>query len=156
MDLNTNDTFMAWTLLIRDKEHFIRKLAEKVEDHSLLNCTPSPRIISDHVGASRNGTETGKAAGICDIPAELLKSGGEPLEWGLLSLDCHLAQGFAHILLDWIHDYLLRHQRPEQSGLIPGKYTRDLIPALQVIVECHCEFGHWLLAAYINLKKALD
>ena len=143
----------ARTLLRRDKEQFIRNLAEEVEGHFLvndlrpayqalrkLNSKPSSqmtavrsadgRIISDHVGVRERWAEyfeqlyqvdpptvsldasdvsvpvpdppiseepptltevrmaisklkSGKAAGICDIPAELLKAGGEPMARGL-------------------------------------------------------------------------
>ncbi|XP_069970268.1 uncharacterized protein [Penaeus vannamei] len=45
---------------------------------------------------------------------------------------------------------------PEQSGFTPVKSTVDRISALRVTVERRREFGRGLLAAYIDLKKALD
>ncbi|XP_069997650.1 uncharacterized protein [Penaeus vannamei] len=57
----------------------------------------------------------------------------------------------AHILLRGIRDHLLRQQKPAS-----GESTIERILALRVIVECQCEFGRGLLAAYIDLKKAFD
>ncbi|XP_037780276.1 uncharacterized protein LOC119576702 [Penaeus monodon] len=61
----------------------------------------------------------------------------------------------AHILR-CIRDYLLRHQRPEQSRFTPGWSAIYLITVLRVFVEHPCESGHGLFAAYIDLKKAFD
>lgn len=63
---------------------------------------------------------------------------------------------FTHILLKWIHNQLLRYQRPEQFGFTPGNSTIDRIPVLRVIVKCRRGFGRGLLSAYIDLKKAFD
>ncbi|XP_069981044.1 uncharacterized protein [Penaeus vannamei] len=65
-------------------------------------------------------------------------------------------KGYAHILLIWTCNHLLRHQRPEQSGFTPGKSTIDCILALQVTVERRREFSCGLPTAYIDLKKAFD
>ncbi|XP_069976414.1 uncharacterized protein [Penaeus vannamei] len=94
----------------------------------------------------------GKAAGICDIPAELLKAGA------LYDLRClaHLFCFYPLTILERIRNHLPRHQRPEQSGFTPGKSTIDSILTLRVIVERHHEFGCGLLAANIDLKKAFD
>ncbi|XP_047492008.1 uncharacterized protein LOC125041210 [Penaeus chinensis] len=48
------------------------------------------------------------------------------------------------------------HQRPEQSGFTPGKFTINCILTLRVIVERRREFGRGLFLAYIDLKKAFD
>lgn len=112
----------------------------------------------------------GKAVGIIDIPAELLRVGGEAMAQGLNSVlaaiwqpgsdspdlmrgmafplwkgnedrwDCSSYLGImllsipgkvsAHILLKWMCDQLLRHQRLEQSGFTSGKSTIDQILAL--------------------------
>nr|XP_027228015.1 uncharacterized protein LOC113819969 [Penaeus vannamei] len=90
-----------------------------------------------------------KAAGVCDIPAELPKAGGEPIARGFIPRKI-----FAQIVLKRIRNHLLRLKRPEQFGFTPGKSTIDHILTLRVIVE-HCHhFSHGLLTAYINLKKA--
>ncbi|XP_069992460.1 uncharacterized protein [Penaeus vannamei] len=87
----------------------------------------------------------GKAAGICDIPAELLKAGSEPMAQGLRAVLAAIRQSgsihpdlipdnvFTHILLKRIRNHLLRHRRPEQSGIIPGKSTIDHILVLRII-----------------------
>ena len=62
----------------------------------------------------------------------------------------------AHLLLTRIRTHLLKHQRPEQSGFTPGKATTDRILALRVLVERRREFRQGMLAAYVDLKKALD
>ncbi|XP_069998501.1 uncharacterized protein [Penaeus vannamei] len=99
--------------------------------------------------------KSGKAAGICGIPAELLKAGGEPMVHGLHAILAAI-QPSGTIPPDLLRDHLLRHQRPEQSGFTPGKSTIDCILTLRVIVERRREFGRGLLAAYIDLKKAFD
>ncbi|XP_069993161.1 uncharacterized protein [Penaeus vannamei] len=58
-----------------------------------------------------------------------------------------------NILLRYIKDHLLRHQKPDQSGFSPGKFRIDRILALRVIVECRHEFGS---AAYIDPKKVFN
>ncbi|XP_069978598.1 uncharacterized protein [Penaeus vannamei] len=120
---------------------------------------PDPPISENlpsltEVGGVISKLKSGKAAGICRIPAELLKGA-----WIACCRGCHLAvrepgKFLAHILLRRIRDHLLRLQRPEQSGFIPGKSTIDLV--LQVIVERSRVFGSGLLAAYIDLKKVFD
>ncbi|XP_069995851.1 uncharacterized protein [Penaeus vannamei] len=121
---------------------------------------PDPPISEDapsltKVRGAISKLKSGKAAGICSIPAELLKAGVEPIAWGL------------HVVLvaiwwsgtippDLLRDHLLRHQRLEQSGFTPGKSTINRILALRIIIEHRREFGHGLLAAYIDLKKASD
>ncbi|XP_069972308.1 uncharacterized protein [Penaeus vannamei] len=138
---------------------------------------PDPPISEDallltEVRGVISKLNSGKAAGICDIPAVNLwclgcmLSRGHPSlegEGGLMGLH---HQGItklsipgkvlAHILLRRIRDHLLWHQRPEQSGFTPGKSTIDCILALRVTVERHHEFGRELLTAYIELKKASD
>ena len=52
-----------------------------------------------------------------------------------ITLLCVLGKVPAHLLLMRIHPYLLKHQRPEQSGFTPGKSTTDRILALRVLVE---------------------
>ena len=63
---------------------------------------------------------------------------------------------FVHLLLMQVHSHLLKYQRPEQSGFIPGNSTTDRILALRVLVERRCEFRQGMLTAYVNLKKAFD
>ena len=62
----------------------------------------------------------------------------------------------AHLLLMRICTHLLKHQRPEQSGFMPGKSTTDHILALSVLVERRREFQQGMLAVYVDLKKAFD
>ncbi|XP_069970849.1 uncharacterized protein [Penaeus vannamei] len=139
---------------------------------------PDPPISEDpssltEVRGAISKLKSGKAASICGIPAELLKASGEPMgvviplwkgkrdRW-----DCSIHRGItlvsipskvlAHILLRCIRNYLLRHQRTEQSGFTAGMSTIDHILTLQVIVEHHREFGCRLFAAYIDLKKEFD
>ncbi|XP_037783463.1 uncharacterized protein LOC119579619 [Penaeus monodon] len=45
---------------------------------------------------------------------------------------------------------------PGKSGFTPCKSTVDHIIVLRVTVECRHKFGHELLGAYSNLKKAFD
>ncbi|XP_069999408.1 uncharacterized protein [Penaeus vannamei] len=52
-----------------------------------------------------------------------------------------LGKVLTYLLLSCIRDHLLSHQQPGQSGFTP---------------EHHCQFGHGLLAAYIDRKKAFD
>ncbi|XP_069978497.1 uncharacterized protein [Penaeus vannamei] len=101
---------------------------------------PNPTISEDPPSLTRvrrtiSKLKRSKAAGICSIPAELIP--GKVL---------------ARIILRYIRDHLLRHQRPEQSGFTPGKSTIDRILVLRVIVDLLHEFGHGLVAAYIDLK----
>jgi len=42
------------------------------------------------------------------------------------------SKGFAQIILDRVHQHLLEHQRPEQSGFTPERSTIDRILALRV------------------------
>ncbi|KAG0720330.1 putative uncharacterized transposon-derived protein F52C9.6 [Chionoecetes opilio] len=82
----------------------------------------------------------GKAAGVCNISAELLKAGGKGDRQ-----DCNNYCGITqfsvpgkvlvHLLLTRIRSHLLKHQRPQQSGYTPGKSTTDCILALRVLVE---------------------
>ncbi|KAG0716601.1 LINE-1 reverse transcriptase [Chionoecetes opilio] len=62
----------------------------------------------------------------------------------------------AHLLLTRIRSHLVKHQRPQQSGFMPGKSTTDRILALRVLVERRREFRQGMLAAYVDLKKAFD
>ncbi len=62
----------------------------------------------------------------------------------------------AHLLLIRVHDHLLRTQRPEQSGVTLKKSTIDCILALRVLAQSRLEFQQGMLAAYVDLKKALD
>ncbi|KAG0725535.1 Alpha-N-acetylglucosaminidase [Chionoecetes opilio] len=62
----------------------------------------------------------------------------------------------AHLLLMWIRNHLVKHQRPQQSGFTPGKSTTDRSLALRVLVERRHEFRQGMLAAYVDLKKAFD
>ncbi|XP_069979370.1 uncharacterized protein [Penaeus vannamei] len=118
--------------------HVIRGLAEEVEGHFLVNdLRPLPDLpVSEdppsltEVRRAISKLKSGKAAGICGIPADPLKAGGEPMTRGL--------------------------HRPEQSGFTPGKSSIDRILALRLIIERRREFGRGLLAAYIDLKKAFD
>ncbi|XP_069995842.1 uncharacterized protein [Penaeus vannamei] len=118
-DLHPSLVLRAQNLVRRDKEQFIKNIAEEVEGHFLpndlhpayqslrkLNSNPSyllsgcwswcknccnpctypsvkiPLTLTEVrvVISKLKGT---KAAGICNIPAELLKAGVEPMAWGL-------------------------------------------------------------------------
>ncbi|XP_069989723.1 uncharacterized protein [Penaeus vannamei] len=124
----------ARTLLRRDKEQFIRNLAEEppavsldardveipVPDRPMSEDPPTLTEIREPISKLKGG----KAAGICNIPAELLEAGGEPMSRGL------------HTVLAVIW----------QSGSIPPDLLR----------ERRREFDRGLLAAYFDLKKAFD
>ena len=47
-------------------------------------------------------------------------------------------------------------QRPQQSGLTPGRSTLDRIIALRLLAERRHEYRHPLYAAYIDLRAAFD
>ncbi|XP_069976237.1 uncharacterized protein, partial [Penaeus vannamei] len=85
-----------------------------------------PPSLTEVMGAISK-LRSGKAAGICGIPAELLKAGGEPMARGL------------HTVLAAIR----------WSVAVPP----DL---LRVIVERRHEFRRRLLVACIELKKVFD
>ena len=57
------------------------------------------------------------------------------------------------IILDGVSQKVLIHEGHEQSGVTPKKSTVDRILALRVFVEL---LRDWLLAAYMDLRKALD
>ena len=63
---------------------------------------------------------------------------------------------FALIILKRVRHHLLEHQRPEQSGFTPKRSTIDRILALRVLTERRREFRQRLLAAYVDLCKAID
>ena len=54
-----------------------------------------------------------------------------------------------------IRSHLQKHQRPEESGFMPGKSTTGCILALRVLVERRREFQQGMLAAYVDLKRDL-
>ncbi|XP_069989747.1 uncharacterized protein [Penaeus vannamei] len=125
---------------------------------------PDPPISEDppsltEVTGAISKLKSREAAGICGIPAEPLKAGGEPMarrgkgdQW-----DCNNHRGITLLImpskvLRRIRDHLLRHQRLEQSKFTPVKSTIIRAMALQVNVERRREFGHGLFAAYIDLK----
>ena len=161
-------------------------------DPAINEAPPSLDEVREAVAKLKGG----KAAGICNISAELLKAGGDAMIRGLHAVlsavwrsgtippdwkrglvvpiwkgkgdrqDCNNYRGItllsvpgkvlAHILLTRIRCHLLKHQRSEQSGFTPGKSTTDRILALRVLMERRREFWHGFLAAYVDLKKALD
>ena len=47
---------------------------------------------------------------------------------------------FAYLLLVQIRSHLLKHQRPEQFGFMPGKSTTNWILSLSVLMERRYEF----------------
>ncbi|KAG0718734.1 putative caffeoyl-CoA O-methyltransferase 1 [Chionoecetes opilio] len=47
----------------------------------------------------------------------------------------NIGKVLAYLLLTWIRNHVLKHQRPQQSGFMPGKSTKDRILALRVLVE---------------------
>lgn len=55
-----------------------------------------------------------------------------------------------------IHSYILKLQRPEQSGFTPGKWKTKRIPALRLLVERRPEFRKGMPAAYTGLKNTFD
>ncbi|XP_069981048.1 uncharacterized protein [Penaeus vannamei] len=170
------------SLLRKDKEQFIRSLAKEVEGHFLVNdlppayqalrkpnskpsfkatavCLVSGQIISDTVAVRICWAEYFEQLYQVDPPAVNVdaRSAEITLPDPPISEDPpSLTEVLAHMLLRRIRDQLLRHQRLEQSGYTPRKSTIDCILMLRVIVERRREFGHGLLAAYIDLKKAFD
>ena len=63
---------------------------------------------------------------------------------------------FARIILDWVRHHLLEHQHPEHSGFTPKRSTIDHILALEVLIEHRRQLRQELLAAFVDLWKALD
>ena len=61
----------------------------------------------------------------------------------------------ARILLDRVGRKLLTHQRHEKSRFTPMKSTVDRILALRVLTERLRDFRIGLLAAYVDLRKAV-
>ncbi|XP_069983755.1 uncharacterized protein [Penaeus vannamei] len=173
------------SLLRRDKEQFIRSLAEEVEGHFLvndlrpayqalrkLNSKPSSQvtavllvssqIISDRIAVQECWAEYFFQLYQVDPPTVNLDAGSaeiplpdSPISEDAPSLIEYTRQGSCS-LLRRIRDHLLRHQRLEQSGYTPVKSTIVRILVLRVIVEHRCEFGCGLLAAYIVLTKTFD
>ncbi|KAG0729222.1 hypothetical protein GWK47_030777 [Chionoecetes opilio] len=194
------------TLLRRDKERYVRSLAEDVEGHlnandfrpalralkKLRSKSPSRasairtadgRLVSDMDGLSTLGscsrwtlqlssfTTTGLQAVDADPPidetapsrrsqrgcskvegwkgswclyisAELLKAGGEAMIRGL----------HAVLTAVWAISHLVKHQRPQQSGFMPGKSTTDRILALRVLVERRLIFAESLEVLVMALE----
>ncbi|XP_069972146.1 uncharacterized protein [Penaeus vannamei] len=103
--------------------------------------------------------KSGKAAGICGIPAELLKAGGEPIAralhavlaaiWRSGTIPPYLSRGVVIPLWKGKGD------RWDCSNH-PGITQHTCILALRDIVERRREFGCGLLTAYIDLKKAFN
>ncbi|XP_069987637.1 uncharacterized protein [Penaeus vannamei] len=128
-DLHLSQMRKTWSLVRRDKEQFIRSLSEEV-GHFLALFTvdldagsaetqlPDPPISEDppsltEVREAIYKLKSGKTAGICDIPAELLTAGSEPMVWGL------------HVVLAAIWwsgtippDLLREHSREFEHGLL--------------------------------------
>ena len=63
---------------------------------------------------------------------------------------------FARIILDRVHQHLLEHQHPEQSGFTPKRSTIDRILALRVLTKRRQELRQGLLAAYVDLCNAFN
>ncbi|KAG0712996.1 TBC1 domain family member 16 [Chionoecetes opilio] len=188
------------TLLGRDKERYVRSLAEDVEGHlnandlrpayralkKLRSKSPSRasairtadgRLVSDMDGQMARWAEYFGQLFTVDPPTEQLHTTGlqavdadPPIDETAPSLDevreavaklrggkaagvCNIS---AELLKAGIRSHLVKHQRPQQSGFTPGKSTTDRILALRVLVERRREFRQGMLAAYVDLKKAFD
>ena len=63
---------------------------------------------------------------------------------------------FARIILDRVSHHLLDHQCPEQSGFTPKRSTIGRILALPVLTKRRRQFRQGLLAAFVDLCKALN
>ena len=61
-----------------------------------------------------------------------------------------------HLLLMRVCSHLLKYRRLEQSGFTPDKSTTDRILALRVLAGHRRESRQGMLAAYIDLKKAVN
>lgn len=61
-----------------------------------------------------------------------------------------------HLLPKQICSHLLKLQRLEDSGFMPGKPIIDLIIAPRVLVERRHEFRQGIFAFYNDIKKAFD
>ncbi|XP_069985571.1 uncharacterized protein [Penaeus vannamei] len=128
------------SLLKRDKEQFIRNLAEEVEGHFLVNyLRPASQALR-----KLNSKPSSQVTAACsaeyfeqlyqvDPPTVNLDAGSAkiPLLDPPISED---VPSLTEVLLRRIRDHLLRHQRLEQSGFTPGKSTIDCILALRVII----------------------
>ncbi|XP_069982357.1 uncharacterized protein [Penaeus vannamei] len=103
----------------------------------------------------------GKAAGICEVPAELLKAGGEPMARGLHAVLAAIWQS-GSIPPDLLRGVVIPLWNGKGDHWVCSNYfgitliTVDHILAPRVIVEHRHEFSHGLLAAYIDLKKVFD
>ncbi|XP_069976317.1 uncharacterized protein [Penaeus vannamei] len=147
------------SLFRRDKEQFIRSLAEEVEGHFLVNDL-HPAAVQERWAEyfeqlyQVDPPTVNLDAGSAEIPLPDPPISEDPpflteIRGTISKLKSGKAAGYTR-------DHLLSHQRLEQSGFTPGKPTIDRILALRVIVKGRCEFGCGLLAAYIDLKKAFD
>ncbi|KAG0714238.1 hypothetical protein GWK47_001654 [Chionoecetes opilio] len=122
-------------------------------DPPIDETAPSLDEVREAVAKLRGG----KAAGVCNISAELLKAGGKGDRQ-----DCNNYRGItllsvpgkvlAHLLLTRIRSHLLKHQRPQQSGFTPGKSTTDRILALRVLVERRLIFAESLEVLVMALE----
>ncbi|XP_069981944.1 uncharacterized protein [Penaeus vannamei] len=148
---------------------------------------PGPPISEDppsltEVKGAISKLKSREAAGICGIPTELLKAGGEPMArkvhavlaaiWQSGTIpsdllrdvviplwkgkggqwDCYNHRGITLLSIPSKVLRRIRDQRLEQSEFPPGKSTINRTMVLQVIAERRREFGRGLLAAYIDLK----
>ncbi|XP_069981039.1 uncharacterized protein [Penaeus vannamei] len=111
---------------------------------------PSVRIHPPllKLGGAISKLKSDKAVGICDIPAELLKAGGEPMVRGLHAVLAAIWRSGT------VTPSLLRGVVITEASHC--SYTIDHILALRVTVERRREFRCGLLIAYIDLKKAFD
>ncbi|XP_047469227.1 uncharacterized protein LOC125025297 [Penaeus chinensis] len=126
-------------------------------NHSHLQPTSvvvGSRAVPGRPSSSYSGSASGITVPVLDPlisekPPTLIEGKGSQYDCSCYSIP---GKDFAHILLKWIRDHLLRHQRLEQSEFTPGKSTIHCILEFRVIME----FGCGLFAAYIDLKNAFD
>ncbi|KAG0721870.1 Ankyrin repeat and SOCS box protein 3 [Chionoecetes opilio] len=166
------------TLLGRDKERYVRSLAEDVEGHLNANdLRPAYRALkklrskspsrASAIRQQQMGASCRTWMGRCTIPPDWKRGLVVPIWKGKGDRqDCNNYHGItllsvpgkvlAHLLLTRIRSHLVKHQRPQQSGFTPGKSTTDRILALRVLVERRREFRQGMLTAYVDLKKAFD
>nr|XP_027224103.1 uncharacterized protein LOC113816263 [Penaeus vannamei] len=170
--LETLEVCRAQTLLRRDKEQFIKNLAEeentsrlcilKEEGHSVVSLDASdvaipvldPPVSEEPPTLTEVRVKDRKTAGICDSLLNC-KRLGMSLWHEAYCPDCHQAvrQSFPHNLLKWIHNPLLRHQRHGKSTIDYECHIIDRFLALRVTVKSSSTTRPWLCRRYFDSES---
>ncbi|KAJ8278353.1 hypothetical protein GJAV_G00086710 [Gymnothorax javanicus] len=156
-------------------------LTETANASSDLNpdCSTSP-ITTTEVKAALGKLKNSKAPGMCNITAEMLKAGGDPMIQWLTQIINHVwvlerlpgdwrcgiilpfwkrkGKLFTRILLTRAMPAIRGKRRPQQAGFMPNQSTTDDISALCLAIENAREFrrDRHLYIAFIDLRAAFD